>query len=385
MKSIKTKLMVVLLAIAIIPIVSIGVINFFQTSDFFKKSVQDFLLTIVRSKEDALENYIESTETAGKAISNSDIFQEYIKYTNRSFSAQDSKDLNRIKQELSALIYSYQEAFWGNYHHVFVIDPSYKIAISPNHNAKVKGSPSSHLNEDTSANRWVRKAFSDGVTQVSDYSSWVESDHSHQMVFYPVTGGTDSVLAVIGFELQIPHEEKILSENFEMGETGRIFLITTDGIPIVYRGIDKQVPLNTRGVAEAGRTGYSSGLRKNTDGVEVIDLYLKNKKYPWILVAEIETQEAFRSLYSIQTTLALSLIVVLLVAIGLSIIFAGYMVNPIIKLTKQMKQVSLGKLSIEIEDSGRKDEIGTLILAFKRTIISLKIAIKRMQANKKKA
>ncbi len=50
-----------------------------------------------------------------------------------------------------------------------------------------------------------------------------------------------------------------------------------------------------------------------------------------------------------------------------------------------MKQVSLGKLNIEIEDTGRKDEIGTLILAFKRTIISLKVAIKRLQANKKKA
>ncbi len=383
MTSIKTKLLVVLQLVALVPLISLGAVNFFQTTDIFKNTVQDYLLTIVKSKEDSLENYIETTETIGKAIAESDLLQEYIVYTNRALTTEEKARFNILRKRVSDIIYSFQEAHWGSYHHIFLVDGSRKIVVSPNHGAKVKGSPSSHLNQDTSQNKWAMKAFSDGLTQVSDYSSWEESDHSHQMLFYPVKNDRGVVLAILGFELQIPHEEKILTENFKLGETGRVFLTTTDGVPIVYKGIKNQKPLNTLGVNEAKQQGYSSGLRKNSKNVEVIDLYLAHEKYPWILVAEIETQEAFQSLFSIQSTLIYSLLATFLIALILSILFANYIVAPIKKLTGQMEQISRGDFSVKIDDMGRKDEIGQLVQAFKRTVFSLKIAIKRLRAAKK--
>lgn len=373
MTSIKTKLLLVLLMMALIPLTTLGIINYYQTTDIFTKSIQSFLLTIVKSKDDALESYIDTTETAGKALAETDVLQKYITYIKTNENTEQFKELEK---QVENLLYSFQEAHWGKYHHVFLIDKSKKIAISPNHGKKVKGSPSSHLHEDTSENIWAMKALLQGVTGVSDYSSWIESDHSHQMLFFPVKDAFGVSQAVIGFELQIPYEQKILTENFQLGETGRVFLTTTDGVPIVYKGMENQLPLNTPGIKEAKNKGFSSGLRHNSDGVKVIDMYLKHKEYPWILVAEIEAKEAFSSLYSIQMTMIVGLFITFTVALILSLLFANFIVNPIKHLTKQMEEISLGDLDIQVDNLDRKDEIGQLVQAFTRIVKSLKIAMK---------
>ncbi len=384
MSSIKTKLLMVLLLMAVVPLATLGIINYYQTTDIFTESIQDFLLAIIKSKEDALESYIEATETTGQAIAETDLLQKYIAYEKKDANIQETASFKEVEKQVENLLYSFQEANWGKYHHIFLIDKSKKIVISPNHGKKVKGSPSSHLNEDTSGNIWAMKALLQGMTGVSDYSSWVESDHSHQMLFFPVKDAYGASQAVIGFELQIPHEEKILTEDFKLGETGRVFLTTADGVPIVYKGIENQTPLNTPGIAEAQATGFSTGLRSNAEGISVIDLYLKHKKYPWILVAEIEAKEAFHSLYSIQTTMLVGLLVTLFIALILSILFSNFIVNPIKRLTKQMESVSLGNLDIKVENMERSDEIGKLVQAFNRIVISLKIAMKNYNKSKQK-
>ena len=382
MTSIKTKLSIVLHVMALIPLITLGGISYFQTTDIFTKSIQEYLLTIVKSKEDALENYIDATETIGRAVASSDVMQEFIASSNRNLNSVEADRFEEVKKQVDNLLYSFQEAHWGKYHHIFLIDRTRKIVVSPNHGEKVKGSPSSHLNEDTSRNAWVTETLLNGTTSVSDYSSWVESDHSHQMLFYPVKQPDGAVRAVIGFELQIPHETKILTENFKLGDTGKVFLTTADGVPIVYKDIDKQAPLGTPGIAEARAKGFSSDLRTNAEGVEVIDLYLKHEKYPWILVAEIEAKEAFHSLYSLQTTFLVGIVVTLAIAVYFSVFFSNRIVDPIRKLTQQMEKISLGDFDIAIGDTERKDEIGKLIQAFQRIVVSLQIAMKQLRTRR---
>lgn len=371
----------VLLLLALIPLAVLGTIIYKQTTDISTKTTQDFLLTIVKSKDAALENYIDTTKTIGSALAETAEFQQYLELTNKELNADEIAQLEDIKIQVNDLLYSFQETHWERYHHIFLIDNNKKITVSPEHGASVKGTPSSHLNEDAASNVWAMQALFQGTTAVSDYSSWIESDHSHQMLFYPVKNSNGTTQAVIGFELQIPYEQEILTRNFHMGETGRIFLATADGVPIVYKGIEDQVPLNTPGLIEAQSSGLSIGLRPNTKGVEVIDLYLKNDTYPWILVAEVEAEEAFSGMNTIQLTMLGGFITTFIVIVILSIMFANFIVNPIKQMTKQMVAVSLGKLDIQIDNMERKDEIGKLAQAFNRVIVSLRIAMKNYQKN----
>ena len=376
MTSIKTKLLIILLLIALIPLVILGIVIYRQTTNNLTTTTQDFLSTIVKSRNDALENYIESTEGIGASLARTTTLQQYIKLAGKELTPEEAVQFEELKLEVNNLLYSFQEENWGKYHHIFLINKDKKLAVSPNHGENVQGSPSSHLNEDTSNNKWAMQAIQQGITAISDYSSWIESDHSHQMLFYPIKDNLGTSQAAIGFELQIPYEQELLTENIQLGQTGKIFLTTDAGVPIVYKGINNQLPLNTSGITEAKVTGSSFGLRPNASGVEVIDLYLKNSKYPWVLVAEIEAQEAFSSLRAIQLIMLIGLVITLIIVTILSVLLSNLIVSPIQTLTKQMEEVSLGKLDIKIDNMKRKDEIGKLVQAFNRIVVSLKIAMR---------
>ena len=368
--------------IALVPLSGLGFLNYYKTTEIFTDTVQEYLHEIIRAKEGALVEYIESTETIGAAIAKTDIVQAYVGLTNRQLLDKNEQAYRLLEKRVENILYSFQETHWGRYHHIFLVNRSQKIVISPNHGEKVKGSPSSHLNQDTSNNTWAERALQRATTTVSDYSSWQESDHSHQMLFYPVQDENGIVQALIGFELQIPYEQQILTEGFNLGKTGRIFLTTEQGVPIVYKGIENQQPLRTADLTEVKVRGTSAGRRLNAQGKEVIDLYAKHNSYPWILVAEVETDEAFRSLYGLQTILLGGLIVTLVLVVVLSLVFAARIVNPIRQLTSQMEKISLGDFDVDIADTKRKDEVGKLIQAFQRLVVSLKIAMKQLEQTK---
>jgi len=378
--SIRFKMTIALLLMALIPIGTLGTVNFFKTTDIFTKSIQSFLFDIAKSKEAVLENYIITTESAAQAMAETDIFQKYVSYPERKYLNPEelhSRESTRIQVE--NILYSFQETHWGQYHHVFLINRFNEIVVSPNHGSEVKGSPSSHLGEDTSENVWVAQSLINGVTTVSGFSSWVESDHNHQMLFFPVKDSTGNPRAVIGFELQIPYEQKLLTENLKLGDSGKAFLTTLEGKPIVYKDMKSQIPLKTEGIIEAQKKGFSSGLRLNSEGVEVVDLYLKNEKYPWILVAEIEAKEAFHNLKKAQKSMVLLALVTLVAVIVFAVLLSSLIVTPIKRLTQQIEQVSLGDLDVQIDGMQRKDEIGKLVRAFNRTRISLKKMMQRKE------
>ncbi len=382
MQSIKTKLLLLLMLISLVPLSTLGLISYYKTTEIFTDTVQSYLREIVRSKEGVLEEYLDSTESIAVAIASIDLVQTYIQHTNRNVSDKNKDAFARVAKGVDNILYSFQESYWGKYHHIFLINHSQKIVISPNHGKNEKGSPSSHLGEDVSGNKWALQALQTGETSVSDYSSWHESDHSHQMLFYPVKDSSGIVKALIGFELQIPYEQEILTAGFGLGDTGRIFLTTEQGVPIVYKGIRNEKPLDTAGLADVRVASISAGRRMNSEGKEVIDLYSRHKRFPWILVVEVETDEAFRNLYGLQAILIAGLLATLVLIVAISIIFANRIVNPISLLTSQMEKISLGEFDIDIEDTTRNDEVGKLIQAFQRLVVSLKIAMKKLQETK---
>ena len=378
--SIKIKLAIALLGMAMVPLGTLGTINYFKTTEIFTKSIQNFLFDIARSKEAILENYLNSTKSSAQAMAETDIFQNYLAYAGKENLTQDEiSQRNILEKQVENIIFSFQKVHWNQYHHVFLINKFHKIVVSPNHGEDVKGSPSSHLGEDTSENKWVSQALANGVTTVSDFSSWVESDHNHQMLFFPVKSVSGETLAVLGFELQIPYEQEILSKDLKLGDSGHVYLTTTGGVAIVYKKMKEQLVLDTPGIKEATKTGFSSGIRVNAEGVEVIDLYLRHEKYPWILVAEIETEEAFQNLKSIQMSMTILTLVTFFVVIALALLLSNLIVSPIKRLTSQIKEVSLGKFDIAIDGLERKDEIGELARAFNRVVISLRMTMKNFK------
>lgn len=90
-------------------------------------------------------------------------------------------------------------------------------------------------------------------------------------------------------------------------------------------------------------------------------------------------QKIHRSLDSAQNMLMGGSFAILLFASIIGIFFARTISRPINRLHRMIRDISRGNLGTDIDESikQRNDEIGSLAQAFDRTIISLKIAMKR--------
>lgn len=379
MFSIKTRLLFLLLPILMALLAGIGYFGYLKTMEINTRGAQETLQSIASTRQAALVEYIESAEKLGSAISSTDIVQTYIELTNRNLRGNNQESLDRLGQRVENLLYSIQEAHWGRFHRIFVINRSNRIVISPKHGIREKGTPSSLLGEDMSRNPWAMGAMQKGKTMVSDYSIWAESDGSQQLLFYPVRDASNRVQAVIGIELQIPYQQQIITQEFSNGDSGQIYLLSGKGVPIARRD---QPPLSGELLTLVKLNGTSAGRRMNAQGREVIGHYVKHEQYPWILVTEIETGEVFAAHQQLHIMLAAGLAGALLLVTLLLWTFANSIARPVRELTSQVERISLGEFSIEIPDTRRKDEVGKLIEAMQRLVFSLQLVSKKLREAK---
>ena len=379
MFSIKTKLLFLLLPVTTGLLSGLGYFNYLKTNEMTTRAIQERLQTVADDRQVALVEYIESTEKLGYSIAATEIVQTYIELTNRNLRGNNKETVDRLGKNVEDLLYSIQESHWGRYQRIFLINRSNRIVISPKHGLREKGSPSALLGKDMSSNPWAMGAMQKGVSMLSDFSLRKNEARSKQMMFVPVRDGSNRVQAVIGFEIQLSYQQQLIMQDFGIGNTGRIYLVTDRGIAVTQQG---PPPLTGELLNLVKLNGTSAGRRLNELGHEVIGYYAKQKQYPWILAIEVESGEVFASLEELQIMLAGGLAITLVVMIVLLFVFANSIVKPVRELTSQVERISLGEFSIDIPDPGRRDEIGKLIEAMQRLVFSLQLVSKKLRQAK---
>ena len=379
MFSIRVKLLFLLLPVTLALLAAVGYYNFLQSSQAVARSVEQRLQAIVREKESALVDYVESAEKIGSAIASTEIVQTWGELTNRKLGGNNLQTLEQLGSRVEDLLYSFQEAHWGRYQHIFVINQSNRIVISPRHGLGEKGSPSALLGTDLSSNPWAMAAMHKGKPALASYASWQSAERGPQTLFFPVRDSSNRVQAVIGIELYVPYQQQILTQGFDIGDSGRIYMLTEDGAQIFQKGLPTQLPLTGDALAQTKLNGSATARRANAQGREVIGYYASHRDYPWLIASEIETAEVFEDFYSHQMLLGGGLGFVVLVMTILLLVFARGIVNPLREATGYVEKISLGEFTIEIPDTKRKDEIGRLIEALQRLVFSLQLVAKKLR------
>ena len=360
MVSIKIKLLFVSLFIALVPLLLLGGVNLDKTTDTLSSNIEDSLNTIIKSKESALQSFIVATEKTANSFADTSSFKEYAGYLNRDdLTLDEMAAFEEIEFHVADQIHAFMEGHWGvEYHHIYIADKSGEVVLSPNHGELVKGSPKSHLDQKVSENVWFEKALVS--TQVTDYYSFPESTHHHQVLFSPIKDSNGVTQGVIGFELMITHELEILQKGIELGEKGKVYLTTLDGLSIEHDKEIKQKDLTSKGLKTAMETGFSSGRTINSEGNEVIGYYLKNDKYPWIMAAEIDAEQAFESVKNIRQYILAGLIITTLIVIILTLFLSNYLTKPLKQLTKVADMLTDGDFNVNVPQIKTNDEIKQL-------------------------
>ncbi len=239
-------------------------------------------------------------------------------------------------------------------------------------------------------------AFSEGKKGV--FISQVMPDRATSMTYQmlvsgPIKDTNGTLLGVLVFELDANDLFKMVQDYSGLGDTGEAFLGVQTGSGVsggalfitpsrfdpeaalkrtVPFGDANEVPLQD---AVQGKSGAGAAI--DYRGVPVYAAWKNIPSMQWGLVVKMNQSEMFAPLYQLQNGIYLLLGVLLIFVVLFSVTVSRQIIDPINKLTRVIDDISRGKFDVEVEGVDSDDEIGDLARAFDRTLVSLKLAMRK--------
>lgn len=133
-------------------------------------------------------------------------------------------------------------------------------------------------------------------------------------------------------------------------------------------------PVYTDAVTEAGAGQTGTTLDAGYLGSETIAAYapLAIDGLDWVIVAEIDSAEAFAPVDDFTRNLVLSSAIIVLVVSLLSLIIAGIIVRPLRRLRDAARRIAAGEMGVQV-DAGSSDELADVGAAFNDMSRSLQV------------
>jgi serine phosphatase RsbU (regulator of sigma subunit) len=242
---------------------------------------------------------------------------------------------------------------------------------------------------------------SDFVTLV-DYQPYKGSYNAPAaFVASPIFAG-DSCIGVLVFQMPIEKINNIMTNNLEwkkvgLGESGETYLVSEDYTlrnqsrflienrqeyfkMIEETGTDASVVEKIKtfnssiGLQQVKTEGTIAALNGDIDtrifpdyrGVEVLSAYrpLNIRGLNWVIMSEIDKEEAFLPVYKLRNSIWIFLCATTLFILILSYFASKMITRPIKSLTKTSRELARGNWDVEVKVE-QKDEIGVLALSFK--------------------
>lgn len=245
---------------------------------------------------------------------------------------------------------------------------------------------------------------------MTDVERWVPSMNIPGLWVVSPVGNDDGITGAIAFQVSLDAINDVMTGGEEwkaqgLGDTGEVYLVGRDDLmrsvsrllvehPETYaqRAVDggtapsianrvEEVkgtvllqPVKTKAVtdAQAGRSGTYVG----TDylGGDSVTAYapLEIEGLDWVIIARIDSAEAFEPVATFTRTVLLSLLGILLAVSLLSLLLAQIFTRPINRLVGAVHRVAEGDLTVQVPQ-GSRDEFGDLGSAFNDMASSLRI------------
>ncbi|WP_179213396.1 ATP-binding protein [Ekhidna lutea] len=176
----------------------------------------------------------------------------------------------------------------------------------------------------------------------------------------------------------LPEIQEILLERTGLGQTGESYLVDEN-----YRLLTKSrfeiadpsiVEVKTQGVLRSLAENPGEDTFPDYRGVEVFSSYEKISinGLNWVILTEIDRQEALFPLKKLRSNLFYILIVILLFVLLASYFLSKMIVKPILTMEKHLMEMSRGILEKVPTSDGRKDEIGRMFNALEKLVSALR-------------
>jgi class 3 adenylate cyclase len=263
----------------------------------------------------------------------------------------------------------------------------------------------------------LSKAYAEAIAtnsvntvMLTDFDRWIPSLNVPAMWAVSPVGNDSGITGAIAFQISIDTINDVMTGNQGwkeqgLGDTGEVYLVGRDDLmrstarrlvedpedyverlisggmaPTIVdrigaiKGTVLLQPVETRAVeeAQAGRSGTVVG--RDFIGGESVTAYapLRIEGLDWVVIARIDTAEAFEPVNVFTRNVLLSLLGILLGVSLLSLLLAQVFTRPIHRLVGAVHRVAEGDLDVQVPQ-GSRDEFGDLGSAFNDMASSLRI------------
>jgi class 3 adenylate cyclase len=200
-----------------------------------------------------------------------------------------------------------------------------------------------------------------------------------------------------------------------LGDTGETYLVGDDALmrsnsrdviqhpgdyetAAIASGVDPEVaakavddqesiliqPVNTTAVSSAFASASGTLIENGYLGGETLSSYapLTVEELHWVIVAQMDTSEAFAPVDDFTKKLAISSAVILFVVALLSIVLAQIIVRPLKRLKVAARRIAAGEVGVQV-NAGRSDELAELGAAFNDMSTSLMVKANLLEEQQK--
>ena len=317
--------------------------------------------------------------------------------------AQDGSDYSQYHSEYHPFFNKLTEKF--GYYDLLLIDFEteeiiYSVDKDTDYATSLEKGPYRRSNLATVVSQ-VKDNLSQGVVQVVDFKPYTPSYGEPNLFFAaPIYNGTH-VVGILAASVPVEEINGILTgdENWQedgLGKTGEVYLVGSD---LLMRSISRfllQTPkayeadLRDRGLSDSNinlikqlktsillqpvdnkaSQAAIAGVAGTTTvddyrGVKVLSSHegLKIDGLEWGIVAQVDRQEVFKPLYTLQGYLVILAAIIILLIIWFANFAGQHFIKPIYNLIDATNQFREGKSDVKIQQE-RGDEIGDLEKAF---------------------
>jgi len=368
-KSLRNKLIVILLTVSLCSIIVVGLLSFFNARNSLQKAAMEALEANGNLKAQIIELFFQERKNDISAAQ--DFFN--IK-TNLSIVSKYANDrLNpeylNAKRMLDGQLQTFQKVY--NYTDIVLVNTDGEIVYS---------CEKSHekYDLDTKLSDQDSKAFEEGKKGVYFSDVFVNnkiSDNLTMLVTAPAYSLDKKFIGVIVFEINMEPIYKLTQDWTGLGITGETLIgkkINNDFVFLNPFRHDSEYKLNQKiniggsldiPMREAVQGNSGSGLKLDYRGEKVITHWRYIPIVGWGLGVKIDQKEAFASIVSLRNYIIVFSFSFILLLTVVAFWISKKIVNPLNSLNKFTDRVSAGDYSI-LPEVKTEDELGQLTVSF---------------------
>ncbi|MFE8697423.1 methyl-accepting chemotaxis protein [Cytobacillus sp. FJAT-53684] len=355
MKSLKTKLIVVIVPIICIALVLVAYINHNKAKEFLEEDFEKLSLTNLEKTQKELDGAFSIHIERLKGFSHS--------------TEMSSKDVNIQQSYLKRIAQQFPE-----YSLLFVADE--------------KGTAITSTDVETNiADREYFQLIMSGKDSTISDPVVSKADQLTTVVFaVPIKNDNNQTIGVLGGTYPIDSLQQLVAD-VEIGDTGYASITQHDGLfighpseEIVFKSTVDQLGIpELKQAHEQAMSGKSGMIRYKYKGEERFTFYKQLQSKDWNLFITVPVAEATDKLSYLAKLSFVTAGIVLLFSIIVVFIFASRLVKPIQSMSNLTSSVAKGDLTLLVDHQG-KDEIGVLGTNFNHMISGMQNILMRIDS-----